>query len=103
MPRFASDNRFTEKDFSSIPEIDKLKDSTSLDKITIISLTDNGALDEHKEKMTRDTFCIDHLGDSNDTEKFFDKYHMTNAIIVQNDFNIFDEKPHRLKVTRIKE
>ena len=94
---------FTEEDFSSIPEINKLKDSTSLDKITIISLTDNGALDELKEKMTRDTFCIDHLRDPSDTEKFFDKYHITNSIIVQNDFNIFDEKPHRLKVIKIKE
>ena len=94
---------FTEADFSSIPEINRIKDSTSLDEITIISLTDSDALAELKEKMTRDMLCIAHLGDSSYTEEFFSEYHMKNALIVKNDYNVFDEKPHRLVVRKIKE
>lgn len=94
---------FTEADFSLIPEINRIKDSTSLDKITIISLTDNDALAELKEEMTRDILCIDHLKDTSQIEEFFGEYHMTNAMIVKNDFDIFDERPHCLTVRKIKE
>ena len=94
---------FTEADFSSIPEINRIKDSTSLDKITIISLTDNSALAKLKEKMTRDMLCIDHLGDPSFTEEFFNEHHIKNAVIVKNDFDIFDERPHCLVVRKIKE
>lgn len=94
---------FTEENFSSIPEINRLKDSTSLDKITIISLTDNSALTKLKEKMAKDMLCIDHLGDPSFTEEFFSEYHITNAVIVKNDFDTFDEKPHCLVVRKIKE
>ena len=94
---------FTEADFSSIPEINRIKDSTSLDEITIISLTDSDALAELKEKMTRDMLCIAHLGDTSYTEDFFSEYHMKNALIVKNDYNVFDKKPHRLVVRKIKE
>ncbi len=94
---------FTEADFSSIPEINRIKDSTSFDQITIISLTDNDALAELKEKMINDVLCINHLKEPSSTEAFFSKYHITNAMIVSNDYDLFDEKPHSLIVNKIKE
>ncbi len=95
---------FTEEDISSIPEINKLKDSTSFDMITIISLTDESALADLKEYMDKNS-GLSMLGYPSTTEEtiaeFSSKYHMTNVLIVKNDFDIFDESNHCLVINKI--
>ncbi len=94
---------FTEEDFSSIPEINRLKDSTSYVYINIISLTDNGALAELKEEMTRHLYCFDYLKEASKIEEFFGEYHITNAVVVKKDCDPSDESKSCLTVRKINE
>lgn len=94
---------FTEEDFSSIPEINRLKDSTSYVYINIISLADNDALAELKEKMTKQLYCIDYLKGADKIEEFFGEYHIKNAVLLKKDLDPSDENRSCLTVRIIKE
>ena len=97
----------TEADFTQIPQMQKVIDSTSNCKITIMSLADADAFDVLKEKMKQNSSNFERLFYSSTTDEqianVFNEYHMTNILKVGNDFDYFDERPHSLVFTKVKE
>lgn len=97
---------FTEADFSSIPEIQKLLKSKSLCTITIMSLNDADAIDKLKEQMMKRIDPVKQLFYSTTTDeliaKIFSEYQLTNAIKIGNTNSTADDKPTELEIVKVK-
>ena len=100
-------SRLTEANFTRIPQMQKVIDSTSNCKITIMSLADTDAFEKLKGAMKKNSGNFERLLYPNTTEEkisnVFNEYHMTNILKVGNDFDFFDEKPHALEFKKAKE
>lgn len=96
----------TEADFTQIPQMQKVIDSTSNCKITIMSLADTDAFENMKEAMKKNHHNIDRVlyptATEEDIEKVFSEYHITNMMEVGNDYDYFDESSHDLLFNKIK-
>ena len=97
----------TEADFAQIPQMQKVIDSTSNCKITILSLTDTDAFEKLKGAMMKNSNNFDRLLYPDITDEkianVFNEYHMTNMLKVGNNFDFFDERPHALYFQKVKE
>ena len=97
----------TEADFTPIPQIQKVIDSTSNCQITIMSLADTAEFENLKEQMKKYSGNIERLfypsATDEDIDRAFSEYHMTNILKVGNDFDYFDERPHALIFKKVKE
>ena len=96
----------TEADFAQIPQMQKVIDSTSNCKITILSLADTDAFEKLKGSIKKNSDNFDRLLYTDTTEELssgFNEYHLTNILRVGNNFVYFNDSPPALVFHKAKE
>ncbi|MCR4643810.1 MAG: hypothetical protein K5695_00170 [Oscillospiraceae bacterium] len=90
----------TENDFAPIPQMQKVADATSNCQILILSLANKDTFGELREQMLKDHSYIDRALYPTYTDEeaveILSEHHLTCMLRVGNDFDLSDEKPHRL-------